>query len=67
MRKEGEKGGAPREGKSIPRKEETGMSHQGKGVGRRKEVEESREGRSSSHGQATRSAAKMEKELDGRA
>ena len=67
MGKEGKKGGTPQGGKSTPRKEEASASYQGKGTGRRKEVEESRGGRSGMRGQAMRSTARMEKELDGRA
>jgi len=47
------------EGASMPSK--------GKGVKRKKEVEESRERRSSTHGQATRSTARMEKKLSRKA
>jgi len=52
--------------KDIAR-EEAGMSHKGKSTGRREEAEESRGERSGVHGQATRSTARMEKELSRRA
>jgi len=67
MGKEGEKGGVPKGGKSMPRKEEASTSYQGKGTGRRKEVEESRGGRSGTCDQAMRSIARIEKKLNGRA
>jgi len=50
--------GIPTEGASTPCK--------GKGAGKRKKVEESRGKRDSAHGQAIRSAAKVEKEFGGR-
>jgi len=50
--------GALTEGAGGPYKE--------KGAGRRKKVEENRGGRGSMHGQATRSTAKVEKELSRR-
>jgi len=43
------------------------MSHQGKGAGRRKKVEESRGRRSGAGGQATRSTARLVRELCRRA
>jgi len=42
------------------------MPCKGKGVGRRKKVEKSRGERGGVHGQATRSAAKVEEELSRR-
>jgi len=66
MGKEVEKGGAPRWGKSAPRKEEAGVPHWGKGAGRREEAEEDgrRKGGAPCKG---RGAARMKEELDGRA
>jgi len=52
--------------KSTPT-EEAGAPSKGKGTEKRKEVEKSRERRSSAHGQAIRSAARMEEELSRRA
>jgi len=50
--------GTPTEGASMPCK--------GKSAGRKKKVEEDRERRDSIHGQAMRSAARVEEELGGR-
>jgi len=44
-----------------------GAPYKGEGAGRRKEVKESRGRKSSTHGQATRSAARIEEELSRRA
>ena len=51
--------GVPTKGASAPCK--------GKSAGKRKKVEENRRKRGSTHGQATRSAARMEEELSKRA
>jgi len=66
MGEEGEKGGAPQQEKSTPRREEASASYQRKGTGKGKEAKENR-GRKGSTPCKERSAARIEDELDGRA
>jgi len=66
MGEEREKGGAPQQGKSTPKREEASTFYQRKGTEKGKEAKENR-GRKGSTPCKGRSAARMEEELDGRA
>jgi len=65
---EGRKDGAPNAGKSVPTgEEETSVPNKGRSAGKGKEVKEDGRREGGAHGQATRSAARMEEKLSRRA